>query len=140
MSVNIDVNGIKNSIIAAYNIAYAKASEWMGHAIVVIKSGVETALPHLQDKRIAAVSLIAVTLLLTEVVNVSSHLWNKYFPNDTALQRGFRDVVDITGGIAVVGGGVAAFAKYTKIPFSPLAILGITAGTVVVRAALAKDE
>lgn len=141
MSVNIDTNGIGNSIVAAYNTAYAKVSEWMGRAIVVIKSGIETALPYLQqDKRIAAVSLIVTTLFLGEVVNLLSKLWNKYFPEDTALQRAIRDIVDVSAGIAIIGGGVAAFAKYTKIPFSPLAILGISAGTIIVRSALASAE
>jgi hypothetical protein len=141
MSVNIDVNGIKNSIVAACNTAYAKASEWMGRAIVVIKSGIDTALPYLQqDKRIAAVALIVTTLALSEIVNLFSLLWNKHFPNDSALKRGFRDFVDVTAGIAIIGGGVAAFAKYTKIPFSPLAILGISAGTVIVRAAMTSTD
>lgn len=134
MLLNIDLNGVKNSFIAAYNTATTKASEWMGHGIVIIKSKTETALPYLQDKRIAAVSLIAVTLLVAEFVNLLAYFWNKHFPNDTALKRGVRDFVDVTAGVAMIAGGVAAFAKYTKVPFSPLAILGISAGTIVLRA------
>lgn len=134
MSVNIDINGIKNNIVAAYNVAYAKASEWLGRAIVVIKSGTEAALPYLQDKRIAAVSLIVTTLFLSEIADVVYRLLDNHFPNDTALKRRFRDLAGATIGIAIVGSGVTAFAKYTKIPFSPLAIFGISFTTVLVRA------
>jgi hypothetical protein len=133
---NIDLNGIKNGVASAYHTAVAKASEWLGRAVVVIKSRTDLALPYLQDQRIAAVSLVAWTLLLCEVVNGLSYGLNKISPDQTPTQRAMRDLIDIVGGISILAAGVIGFAKYTKIPFPPLAILGISAGTVLVRTAL----
>lgn len=139
MSLNIDLNGIKNGFVDTYKTVSSMVCEWTGRLIVVIKSGAQAAMPHLQDQRIAAISLIAVTLLLTELSNLFSHFWNKYGPDATPFQRGFRDTIDVLGGTAIITGGVMGFIRYTKLPFTPLAILGITAGTIIVRASLSKS-
>lgn len=126
MSLNISLSGIKNSLIAAYQTAAAKASEWMGRIVVVVKSKTETALPYLQDKRIATVSLVAVNLILFEI--------GKFFVllRHTRVKGGG----DLAVIAAVVTVGVTGFVKYTKIPFSPLVIASISAIIFVVRLAI----
>lgn len=140
MSFNIDVNRIKNSLAVAWQVGTAKTSEWMGHMVTLLKSGAEIAMPYLQDKRIAIVSLIAVNLLLVETVNLFDCFWQRHCPNDTSSKRLFRDVVDITFGFSVITAGVIAFAKCTKLPLTALAITCISAGTLLVRTALSAVE
>ena len=117
MSGNIDLSRIKNDVVYAYRVVAATVNQWMGRAVSIIKSGLEKATPYMQDKRIAAISLIALTLLLSEFVNLLSYFLHKHFPNDKDWQCGIRDVIDIAGGIAIIAAGVNTFAKHTKIPF-----------------------
>lgn len=140
MTLNVDFNGIKTVLASAYQASATQANKWIGYSVAIIKSGIETALPYLQDKRIAAVSLIAVNFFLCECANISHYFLHKYFPNDTSLKRSIRDGFDVVGGIAIVAVGVTAFARYTKIPFSPLAILGISLGTIAIRSNLGKNS
>jgi hypothetical protein len=133
MSLNIDLNAIKNGLEAAYYQVAAVAKKWIGRLVVVIKSGTENALPYLQDKRIAVISLIVTTLLLCEISNVSSRILQRCVPYKKGLQEDILDGVDILVGIAILSIGVAKFAKYTKLPLSPLAIFGVSVGTFIMR-------
>lgn len=132
--MNIDFNGAKNFIISAYQTASAKVVEWSGRGVAVLKSGTEIALPYLQDKRIAVVSLIAVNLILVEVGNLFGRLLTCWVPNETNGQKRFREIVHPIIGIAIQAAGVTAFSKYAKLPLGWLAIAITTVATVLLRA------
>ncbi len=140
MLFNVNIDGIKNGFVAHCEGSTAEVSEWMGRAIACLKSGVENVMPYLQDKRIATIALIAVNLLLIEIVNLSSWCWNTHCPTDTEGKRIFRDLVDITCGLSILVAGVTAFAKYTKLPFSSFAIVGISLATLLIRSSLSTIE
>ncbi len=127
---NIDLNNVKSSLIEAYHTAAAKSSEWTGRSIVIVKSGTEKALPYLQDQRIAAVSLIAVNILCLYIGDLFSRLVTRILPNDTNAKEAFAQAVGVVVGVGTWGAGVAAFSKYTKLPFTPLAVAGISIATL----------
>lgn len=132
MTLSIDVNEIKNRAISAYHTAAARISEWTGRMITILKSGAEKSLPYLQDKRIAAISLIAVTMLLILAAEGVSYVVTRPLPKKTEVQVAFRDLLGESAGLATIAGGVYAFSKYAKLPFTPLAIAGISATTFLV--------
>jgi hypothetical protein len=137
MTLSIDFNEIKNGAIAAYHTAAARISEWTGRMITILKSGVEKARPYLtpqtlQDKRIAAISLIAVTMLLILAAEAVNYVVTRPLPQNTEVQVAFRDLLGESAGLATIAGGVYAFSKYAKLPFTPLAIAGISATTFLV--------
>jgi hypothetical protein len=80
MTFNVDMNSIKNSVIAAYHTASAKVSDWAGRSITIIKTHTDKALPYLQDQRIAVASLVAVNLILIQIGDLFSHLVKKCLP------------------------------------------------------------
>ena len=134
MTLVIDFNTVKNGLVTTYHTVSAKVSEWTGRGVAIIKSGAETALLYLQqDRRIAAVSLVAVNLILIEVGDVFGQLIGKCLPNNTDGQRAFHDVVEVSVGIATVVAGVTAFAKYTKLPLNGRMITAISVATVFLR-------
>jgi hypothetical protein len=132
----LELNGIKNGLVSGYHTAANQVGKWAGRAISFLKSGGQKALPYLQDKRIAVVSLIAVNLLLVECASLCRRLLLKYVPGNSDLKDQYRFTAIAALMPAVIGGGVAAFAKYTKLPLSPLVIAGITIGTVTARVLL----
>lgn len=136
MGYDIDLNSIKNGFYTAYHTASAKTSEWTGRAMAIIKSNTETALPYLQDKRIAAASLVAVNLILIQLGDFSGRFVNNRLPQRTEGQRAFGQTVELIIGLGTVIGGVYAFSKHTNLPFTPLAITGISVGTLAVRTLL----
>jgi hypothetical protein len=135
MLMSIDFNEIKNSMVAYYQTASVKITEWTGRLVAVLKSGADTALPYLQDKRIAVLSLIAVNLIMIEVGNLFSKLFVSFLPGQTDGQKAFRKVCCITVGLGVVAAGVTAFAKYAKLPLNGFYITGISVVVIVLRAA-----
>ena len=136
MVLNVSFNEFKNEMGVAYQTAVAKVSEWGGRGVVILKSGTEAALPYLQDVRVAVVSLIALNLLLYQVIGGMNDLLSKYCPDHTDLQRGLSDLVAIGGGVGILAGGVIGFSIYTRLPLSSMAIFGISAATIIGRAAL----
>ena len=134
--MNIDLNGIKSAVISAYRTASAKVGEWSGRGVAVLKSGAEIALPYLQDKRIAVVSLIALNLILVEVGDLFSRLFTCCLRDQTEGQKAFGRIFKLSVGLGIVGSGVAAFSKYANIPLGWLAITVISAATILLRAAL----
>ena len=134
MTLGIDFNTVKNGLITTYHTVSAKISEWTGRGVAIIKSGAETALLYLQqDKRIAAVSLIAVNIILIPVADTFAGFIVKRLPNNTDGQRAFRDGVEIFVGIASLVAGVTAFAKYTKLPLNGRVITALSVATVFLR-------
>lgn len=133
MLMSIDFNGIKNTVISAYQTVSQKAVEWAGRGIAVLKSGTQAALPHLQDKRIAIVSLIAVNLILVEVGNLFNQILIRVLPNETENQKAFKQMANLTVGLGTVISGVALFSKYANLPLGWLAVTGISVATVYLR-------
>jgi len=131
---NFDIGLIKNSIRSAYNTVSAKAAEWMGRTISITKSGREVVLPYLQDQRIAAVSLVALSLILIEISELTQKVLQRFLPNQTDGQQQFGDIVCLFSGLGVLGGGVTAFSRSANLPLRWTVIAGITAATVYARA------
>lgn len=132
--MNVDLNEIKNHIVSFCSAAAEKIVEWSGHVVTLLKSGTYAALPYLQNKWLAAISLIAVTLLLIEV----GHLFNSilsYFnskPKDGEEGYPFTNRVRLCIGTSVVTAGVAAFSIAAKLPLQWYVIAGITAATAII--------
>jgi hypothetical protein len=140
MTLSIDFNGIKNSILATYHTFSEKTSQWLGRLVGVIKSSSTTALPYLQDKRIAAASLIAVNIILIQLGKFFGFLVEKCFPDRTERQRALRDMVIIPLELGVLIGGVMAFTKYTQLPFNWLVVTAISVVTFVIYASLFENS
>lgn len=134
MSSTINLNGVKDRIGVIYHQAKIIASEWKGRIVSILKSGTEKALPYLQDKRIAVVSLIVLNLFLCEIANLSNCFLKKCLPNQTSFQKSMVDAIDTLTGVVIIFSGVAAFTKYAKLPLAPLTVLAISVMTVFVRA------
>jgi hypothetical protein len=130
MTFNIDLNGVKNGLITNYHLAADKTREWWGHGTAIIKSGTEKALPYLQDKRIAAISLITVNLILIKLGDMFGELVKFCLPQRSEGQKAFGSVVGIIVNLTTLVGGVAAFAKHGNLPFSQRDIVVISVLTV----------
>lgn len=133
MTLNVNLNGVQNTLVTSYHTLSAQLGEWLGRAVSIIKLGSEKAQPHVQDKRIAVVSLIAVNLLLIEVGLFFSKIAGYFLPDNA-----FRDSVGVVVGLGTVIGGVAAYKIYLKLPLSTLAVIGISLGTIFLRALFEK--
>ncbi len=108
-----------------FSQSVTKTKEWLGRGWTSLKTG-----EFLQNKGVAVVSLIAVTLLLFEI---GYHLAEEVH-NFIQFQVDF-DEDDMPAAAAVVTfggcmvGGVTLFSKITHSPLSPLAIAGLTLTT-----------
>ena len=67
-ALNIHLTNVKEGLISTYHAVAGKSSEWLGRGVALIKSGIQEVLPHLQDQRVAIVSLVAMNLLLIVVL------------------------------------------------------------------------
>lgn len=130
--MSIDFQEIKNGVIAVYSYTAEQVGYWGGKAISVIKSGTEMGLPYLQDKRIAVISLLAVSLLLIEFGHWFNLGLSRFIlKNDDQAKR---DRVTFWTGLAIWAAGVAGFAKVTNLPLPWYATGGIAVGSALIRA------
>lgn len=128
----IDLNVVKNSLITTCHTIVAKASEWKGRGIAVIQSGSQKALPYLQDKRIAVVSLVAMSLILIGIADLFSRVSNWLLNH--------KESVDALVETGIVIGGCIAFSKWAKMPIHPVAVGGIALATLWGVAKLLKED
>lgn len=135
---NIDFNSVKNGLNSSFHSFMTKANDWLGRVITIIKSGCEKALPYFQDKRIAAVSLVAVNLILIELAKLFHRFVCKFLPHDTP--RFLFNVIEVVSGLSVINGGVFAFSKFSRLPLSPIVIGSISVGTIFVRGCFEHEE
>lgn len=134
MNSSINFNTIGSGLKNGFNRAVDASSVWMGHCVVMIKAGYETALPYLQNKWVAAISLFAVTLLLIELGQLFVRYARKCYPDDAAGKTTYNHVIDITLGMGTICAGVFAFSKYGKLPLNALTIIVISCLAVPVGA------
>lgn len=132
--MEIDLNVIIDAAVAGYRHASTKATEWYGRGVTVLKSGMEFAMPYLQDKRIAVVSLVAVNLILIEIGSLVGLALDRLLPIESERQQSVSSAVKFFAGLSILGAGVYMFAKHTKLPLDLRAIALITTLTVLVRA------
>lgn len=129
MELKIESNQLGTKGSNAFGQFKSLVGDWMGRLVTVLKAGNEKATVHLQDKRIAVVSLICMNLILFEIgVRISNYL--DQFCDSQGIKR---DILMISSRIGPIVIGVTAFSKYTKIPFRLPALVGISAVTVVGR-------
>jgi hypothetical protein len=114
--MGFDIDAIKNTIISAYHSSSDIAGKWMGHGISVLKSGKEVLLPYLQDRRIALVSLISVSLILIELGQLFKLVFERILPNSTERQKSFNRYLQKASGCAILIGGTAFFVKHANLP------------------------
>jgi hypothetical protein len=131
---SFDINVIKTLAVSACVAGYSTAVEWAGRAVAVVKSGNEAALSYLQDKRIAAISVIAFSLILIEIGQGASYLLNRIGPNTTDRQKSVLRVVDAVAGLGILTGGIAFFVKHANLPLGWQTVTGITSATFFLRA------
>ncbi len=136
----LNITEIKNGLDAAYQIAYHKASNWMGRGVVMWKSGLERGLPYLQDKRIAVISLIAINLIVIQMTIFFEPLLRRVMPQQTDRQKKIYEVVSIISGIGILIASNVGFVNYTKIPLRGEVITGITVATLLVYAFFIPDS
>lgn len=128
MSLSIGLKGIKSSLDTFSNALYANRGEWMGRAVSLIKHGVKNLLSSLQDRRIAAISLVIATIISIEICEVVVHYAEKYHP----FKKDYAKIFGFNMGLISFAGGVYAFAKITKLPLASYTIIGISATTLVI--------
>jgi hypothetical protein len=127
MPLNIDFNHVKNSLISFCQIVSEKSCEWMGRGITLLKSGADASLPYLQDKRLAVISLIGMTIILIQAGELLGRLAAKCTPRSLIDEKNVDTIREIVG-IGTVAGGVIAFSKYAALPLDRLtvAIISVT--------------
>ena len=135
MTLNVSLKSIRNDFTLTYNKFASEMSQWAGYTVSIIKSGLESAKPYVQDKRVAVVSLIGVNLLLVGCANLCSSLINR-LPQNTVFGECCVDFLDFAMGISIIVGGVAAFSKYAQLPLSIPMITAISLATITVKTAI----
>lgn len=107
----------------------ARAGSLAGRVITIIKSGVETALPYLQNPWCGGAALFAFSvtnlLLASKVAEILEQAWSV----KTEPQAVFKSGVKVLLGFAVWGGGLTAFISYTHLRLPPLAMAVAVAGS-----------
>lgn len=131
MELKIDLNQIKNDFTNAFGKLKSTVGEWTGRLVTVLKAGSEKATVHLQDKRIAVVSLVALNLILLEIGIKLSNYVPELFEDDWK-----NEAVAISCGLSPMIIGTAAFTKYAKLPLHPLVVAGISGAVLFGRCQL----
>lgn len=126
----------QTDITTSFGTVRSKVAEWSGRGIAWISATVEQAMPHLQDKRIAVVSLVALNLILIEISELFTRLCTSYMPKETETHMAFQNVFRNGVGLTVQVLGVVAFSRFARLPLSPLAIAGISVVTFYASAPL----
>lgn len=126
--MSIDFNGIKDGAVSVYQTTSAFVVEWSGRTISLIKSGVEKGVPYLQYRAVAAVSVIALSLLLIELGQLFNRLLS-CFISEEKLTKDVRFYI----GLGILGGGVAGFARATSLALPWYVTGGLTVATAIIR-------
>lgn len=108
----------------------AKSSEWAGYAVTKIKS----ALPYLEDPRIAGTAIFVVNFGILELAfRISQVVGLLCFSKETVSQKNIKSVFEMTlaGGLVVAGN--VAFARATNISLHPLVISALVVASFITK-------
>lgn len=129
MTIQLTMTSVKDSAINAYRLIASRTNEWMGRAIVILKSGRDSVVPYLQDSRIAVVSLVFFTLFAFQLGDKVYDLCESRLPRKQPIWEAISSLT----GISVIVGSIAGFSRVAQLPLSRLAIAGTAIGTIMLR-------
>lgn len=138
MSLNIE--NLSVQFKETYQLFSNKVGEWAGHAITVLKSGREAAIPYFQDKYLAVVSLAVMNLFLIEIASPVSGFIDRKIAADSEGKKLLKLGLQATAITLIIGGGVVGFAQATQLPLSKSIITAISLATLSVRLAFTVER
>lgn len=120
---------LQSTFNSAKSYVVQKSSDWSGRAVTTLKS----ALPYLEDSRIAGATVFVVNFVFIELAIRISQVVGLCFPQETVAQRYIKSTIFAlsTAGLTFVANWF--FIKATPIALHPLVITALVVATFMTR-------
>lgn len=125
--MSLTISTIKESISNGLSIASNEVGKFRASSVIWIKSGYDKSKVYLQDKNIAAVSVLAICVISSQIfVNLNNRIINS-----KKVPKQYLQPLNVTVAVVVYFGSLGVFLNYFPLPLNASTITIISLSSLI---------